>query len=221
MKRIILLLLAVLSIMALTGCMSRVETDYAAAIMVEGEIYLKTVISIPAEIDESAIIGYTKSYTETFPKKDGQTNFSRKTGLPYARVEDGIAILIENEWYLCTPMEQNITKCPEKATGCIIFYTEPTVENAETITVKCTIELTEKQAEKLKNIIDSVDEDEWVDDYSVDRLAYYFDGDIQFADREHTYRFTYEYNVIYYDHYFAEIPEEDMQYIKSIAEYGL
>ena len=33
MKRIILLLLAVLSIMALTGCMSGVETDYAAAIM--------------------------------------------------------------------------------------------------------------------------------------------------------------------------------------------
>ena len=55
----------------------------------------------------------------------------------------------------------------------------------------------------------------------VDRLAYYFDGDIQFADREHTYRFTYEYNVIYYDHYFAEIPEEDMQYIKSMAEYDI
>jgi len=218
MKRMILLVISVIGIMALTGCMTGVETDYAAAIMVEGEIYLKTVTAIPAEIDESAIIGYTKSYTETFPKKDGQTNFSRKTGLPYARVEDGIAILIENEWYLCTPMEQNVTKCPEEATGCIIFYKEPTIETAETITVKCTIELTEEQAEKLKNIIDSVDEDKWVDDYLVDRLVYYFDGDIQFADREHTYRFTYEYNVIYYDHYFAEIPEEDMQYIKSIAE---
>ena len=106
MKRTILLLLFVISIMVLAGCMSGVETDYAAAIMVEGEIYLKTATVMPAEIDESAIIGYTKSYTETFPKKDGQTNFSRKTGLPYARIEDGIAILIENEWYLCTPMEQ-------------------------------------------------------------------------------------------------------------------
>lgn len=218
MRKIILLLLSVISIMTLTGCMTGVETDYAAAIMVEGEIYLKTATAIPAEIDESGIIGYTKSYTETFPKKDGQTNFSRKTGLPYARVEDGIAILIENEWYLCTPMEQSVTKCQDEAAGYITFYTEPTIEHAETVTIKCGIELTEEQAEKLKTIIDSVDEDKWVDDHSVDRLAYYFDGDIQFIDREHTYRFTYEYNVIYYDHYFAEIPEEDMQYIKSMAE---
>lgn len=49
MKRIILLLLSVISTMALTGCMTGVETDYAAAIMVEGEIYLKTVTAIPAE----------------------------------------------------------------------------------------------------------------------------------------------------------------------------
>ena len=221
MKRIILLLLFVLSIMALTGCMSGVETDYAAAIMVEGEIYLKTAIAILAEIDESAIIGYTKSYTETFPKKDGQTNFSRKTGLPYARMEDGIVVLIDNEWCLCIPMEQNATKCQDEVTGYITFYTEPTIEHDETVTIKCGIELKEEQVEKLKNIIDSVDEDKWVDDHLVDRLAYYFDGDIQFADREHTYRFTYEYNVIYYNHYFAEIPEEDMQYIKSMAENGL
>ena len=99
--------LSILCIVLLSACALGKETDYAAAIMVEGEIYLKTVTSIPAEIDESAIIGYTKSYTETFPKKDGQTNFSRKTGLPYARVEDGIAVLIDNEWYLCNPMESN------------------------------------------------------------------------------------------------------------------
>ena len=54
MKRIILLLLSVISIMTLTGCMTGVETDYAAAIMVESEIYLKTATVIPAEIDESA-----------------------------------------------------------------------------------------------------------------------------------------------------------------------
>lgn len=105
MRKIMLLLLSVISIVALTGCMSRVETDYAATIMVEGEIYFKTATAIPAEIDESAILGYTSSYTDTFPKKDGETNFSRETGKPYARVEDGIAILIDSEWYLCTPME--------------------------------------------------------------------------------------------------------------------
>ena len=105
MKRIVLLLLSVIGILTLTGCMSGVETDYAAAIMVEGEVYLKTVTAMPAEIDESAIIGYTTSYTDTFPEKDGETNFNRELNMPFARVEGGIAVLYQNEWYLCTPMK--------------------------------------------------------------------------------------------------------------------
>ena len=50
----------------------------------------------------SAIIGYTSSYTDTFPEKDGETNFNREIGMPYAKVEEGIAVLYENEWHLCT-----------------------------------------------------------------------------------------------------------------------
>ncbi|MBR5316835.1 MAG: hypothetical protein IKU39_02970 [Lachnospiraceae bacterium] len=123
MKKFIIVWLSMIIMVMLVGCdsgiLSHTETDYAAAIMVEGEIYLKTVNTIPAEIDESAIIGYTKFYTDTFPKKDGETNFLRETGKPYARVEDGIVVLIDNEWYLCMLMEQNVTKCPDEATGCI------------------------------------------------------------------------------------------------------
>lgn len=83
-----------------------------------------------------------------------------------------------------------------------------------TLTVSLSHDLNEEQADKLKDILDDVDE--WVDDHSVDRLAYYFDGDFELSDGEHSYYFTYEYNVIYYDHYFAEIPTEDMQYIKDL-----
>lgn len=81
-------------------------TDYPAAIMADGEIYLKSGTAMPAEIDESAIIGYTTSYADTFPEKDGETNFNRELNMPYARVEGGIAVLYENEWYLCTPKEK-------------------------------------------------------------------------------------------------------------------
>ena len=70
-------------------------------------------------------------------------------------------------------MKQSVTKCQDKAAGYITFYTEPTVEYAEMVSVKCGIELTKEQAEKLKNIIDSVDEDKWVNDHLLDRLAYY------------------------------------------------
>lgn len=59
---------------------------------------------MPAEIDDSAMIGYVKSYTDTFPKKDGETNISRDLiGAPYAKVDGGIALLYQNEWYLCKP----------------------------------------------------------------------------------------------------------------------
>lgn len=106
MKRKIGLLLLV-CLLGLTACGIKggpyTETDYAAAIMVDGTIYYKTVTTMSAEVDESAILGYTESYTDTFPEKDGETNFNRELDMPYAKVEGGIAVLYENEWWLCTP----------------------------------------------------------------------------------------------------------------------
>lgn len=102
--------------------------------------------------------------------------------------------------------------------GNITFYEEPVKEaqnSGGTVTVQLCRDLNDEQADTLKDILDDVDER--VDDHSVDRLAYYFDGDFELSDREHKYYFTYEYNVIYYDHYFAEIPAEDMQYIKNLG----
>lgn len=209
MKKLITVLLMVFCFSLLTGCMSDTETDYAAAIMVDGEIYYKTVTTIPAEIDDSAILGYTDSYTDTFPKKDGETNFNSELGMPYAKVEEGIGVLFENEWYLCTPKDLKEPK------GTIKFYSEPTKEGTEPVVVG-TIELTNKQVSKIKNILAGVRE--WYDDHAVDRLAYYYDGEIMFYDSEFIYYFTDEYNVIYYDHYFGEIHQEDMEYIKSLAE---
>lgn len=117
--------------------------------------------------------------------------------------------------------EQNAVapnKCLDEVAGNMTFYEEPVKEaqsSGGTVTVRLSRDLNEEEADKLKDIIDDVDE--WVDDHTVDRLAYYFDGDFQLSDREHTYYFTYEYNVIYYDHYYAEIPTEDMQYIKDLG----
>lgn len=208
MKKLILFLAAAFCISLLTAC-SDTETDYAAAIMVNGNIYYKTTMALPIEIDESAFLGYTDSYTDTFPKKDGETNFNRELGIPYARVEDGIVVLYENEWYLCSPMESN-----EKR-GTIDFYSVPTRERTEPEIV-ASFALTKEQEKEIKRIINGVKE--WTDDHSVDRLAYYFDGEIKLSDREYIYYFTYEYNVVYYDHYYAEISENDMEYIKGLRQ---
>ena len=101
MKKFLGMVLTVLLVISLIGCGKGVETDYAAAIMVDGTIYYKSIEEVPAEEAENNIIGYTKSYTDTFPQKDGQTNFIRELNLPYAKVDDGIAILIDGTWYLC------------------------------------------------------------------------------------------------------------------------
>ena len=112
MKKIIAVLVVVSCIAALIvyafGKKPGAETDYAAAIMVDGEVYYKPAGAMPAEIDESAILGYTESYTDTFPEKNGETNFNRELGMPYAKVEGGIAVLFENEWYLCTLREDTL-----------------------------------------------------------------------------------------------------------------
>ena len=107
MKKFIALVLALVSIIGLIGCGSKnVETMYVQGIMVDGIVYSKYYQPMPAEVDESAIIGYIESYTDTYPKKDGQTNISKDLiGAPYAKVEGGIAILYQNEWYLCTSDE--------------------------------------------------------------------------------------------------------------------
>ena len=212
MKRYIALLLTMVCILALAGCGlgSHTEKDYPAAIMVEGTIYLKSASAMPAEIDESAIIGYTTSYTDTYPEKDGETNFNRELNMPYAKVEGGIAVLYENEWYLCTPKGDNTGS----GGGTISFYAEPTRENTVPVVVDAS-SISKKKAEELRKILNDVDT--WVSDALVDRLAYYFDGHIEFSGDKTLYYFTYEYNVIYFNQQFAEIPAEDMQVIKNIA----
>ena len=80
--------------------------DYPAAIMVDGTVYLVPVDPLPAgTVDEGEITGCVDSYTETFPEKDGQQNFSREAALPYAPAVGGLALLYDGAWYLCVPAQ--------------------------------------------------------------------------------------------------------------------
>lgn len=101
----------------------------------------------------------------------------------------------------------------ENIHGTIKFYDEPTVEFAEPVGMSTT-NLSDKQVEEIKKIISNVDG--WTDDYDVDRVEFYFDGEIEFSDSDTVYYFSYERNVIYYDHCFGHITEEEMEYIKKI-----
>ena len=106
MKKVMTFVFSLTFLLALAGCTKATETMYLQGIVVDGVFYEKSYQPMPAEVDESAITGYIKSYTDTYPKKDGQTNISKNLiGEPYAEVEGGIAILYQHEWYLCTADE--------------------------------------------------------------------------------------------------------------------
>ena len=92
--------------LAMAGCSAGgTAADYPAAIMVDDVVYLLPDQPSPAEVAPEAVAGYTSSYTDTFPEQNGETNFNRELGMPYAVTADGLAVQYDNEWYLCTPME--------------------------------------------------------------------------------------------------------------------
>lgn len=104
MKKSIAIGLTLLFIVSMAGCsLYGVASDYPAAIMVGDTVYYLTSQAMPAEIDKSAVIGYTESYTDAFPKENNATNFNRELNMPIAKVENGVAVLYENEWRFCTP----------------------------------------------------------------------------------------------------------------------
>ena len=110
MKKSIGLISLLIFVTALVSCSSEAATeetatDYPAAIMADDSIYLLSAEPMEEEIDEIAVIGYTEYYTDTFPERNGETNFNRELNMPFAKVEGGIAVLYENKWYLCTPNE--------------------------------------------------------------------------------------------------------------------
>lgn len=71
------------------------------SIMYEGNRYRTTGKAIPAEVDESAIVGEISSVVplSQLPTKDGEANFGQ-IGDPYAITSDGLLVIMNHEWVL-------------------------------------------------------------------------------------------------------------------------
>ena len=63
--------------------------------------------------------------------------------------------------------------------GTIKFYSEATKEFTAPVSAS-SIDLSKKQEREIKRILNNVKE--WADDHSVDRFAYYFDGEFELSD---------------------------------------
>ena len=102
----------------------------------------------------------------------------------------------------------------EEITGSVRFYSAPTRERTEPAE-SVTVELSKEQAKAIREIIEEIDE--WTDDSLIDRLEFRFDCEVKLSDSEHIYYIGYEQHVIYYDHYFSGISDEDIEFIKDIG----
>lgn len=107
MKKYLILSLEWLLALVLAGCLgSRVEKDYPAAIMVDGAVYYVSVAAPAEEVDEESIVGSITSYTDTFPSRDNQCNFTRELPIPVAKVAEGMAVYYEDAWHVCFPEDE-------------------------------------------------------------------------------------------------------------------
>ena len=71
------------------------------SIMYKGGLYRTTGKAIPAEVDESAIVGEINSVVplSQLPTKDGEANFGQ-IGDPYAITSDGLLVIMGYEWVI-------------------------------------------------------------------------------------------------------------------------
>ena len=102
MRKVIAVFLGILMIVSLVACGEKnVNTPNATipSIVYNGELYYTTGKQVPAEVDESAIVGKVVSVVplSELPKEEGQANFG-EVDIPYALISEGLVVKVNNEW---------------------------------------------------------------------------------------------------------------------------
>ncbi|MBR6951656.1 MAG: hypothetical protein IKH56_08015 [Oscillospiraceae bacterium] len=85
--------------------------DLRPMILVDGVIFMDTGKALAVEVDPSAVLGEITSSVagDKRPTEDGQSNFEC-VGSQYAYFEDGLVVLIHNEWWLFEREDPSISK---------------------------------------------------------------------------------------------------------------
>ena len=79
------------------------------SIVYGGKLYRTTGKQIPAEVDESAIVGRISSVVSLsqLPSNDGEANFG-EVGDPYAITSDGLLVIMGHEWVMFELYEDSL-----------------------------------------------------------------------------------------------------------------
>ena len=116
MKKYISIILAALCIFFIVGCSKNEQgvpdtpNTMVPSIIYEGDLYRTTGKEIPAEVDESAIVGEISSIVPLtqLPTKEGEANFGQ-IGDQFAITSNGLLVKMNHEWVVFELSEAGIT----------------------------------------------------------------------------------------------------------------
>ena len=116
MKKYISIILAALCIFLIVGCSKSEQgvpdtpNTMVPSIIYEGDLYRTTGKEIPAEVDESAIVGEISSIVPLtqLPTKEGEANFGQ-IGDQFAVTSNGLLVKMNHEWVVFELSEAEIT----------------------------------------------------------------------------------------------------------------
>ena len=137
MKRFVSIFLFVLIIVGIVGCGKKEQVvpdtpnAMVPSIIYEGIRYRTTGKEIPAEVDESAIVGRISSVVplSQLPTKEGEANFG-EIGDPYAMTSEGLLVLMNNDWVSFVLFDDTDKEMIEGNT-----IIRPIIESEETIRI--------------------------------------------------------------------------------------
>lgn len=137
MKRFVSIFLFVLIIVGIVGCGKKEQVvpdtpnAMVPSIIYEGIRYRTTGKEIPAEVDESAIVGRISSVVplSQLPTKEGEANFG-EVGDPYAMTSEGLLVLMNNDWVSFVLFDDTDKEIIEGNT-----IIRPIIESEETIRI--------------------------------------------------------------------------------------
>ena len=116
MKKYSSIILSILCILIMAGCSKKEQivpdtpNAMVPSIIYQGSLYRTTGKQIPAEVDESAILGEISSVVplNKLPTKEGEANFG-EIGDQYAITSDGLLVKMNNEWTLFELSEMELS----------------------------------------------------------------------------------------------------------------
>ncbi len=119
-----------------------------------------------------------------------------------------IALIVTAVCFLTDPVKEE----ENTAVYTVSYYDAPTRENLSPVISKTA----RISSEHFEPMFKELENSEWTNDAAVDRLPYYFDGQIDTG--EHIIFFAFEQKVLYCEGYFTGLSDENSEFLQTIIE---